>query len=134
MTAAPSKPLDRGKLSLVMAYCADAEKLLLEDRFHDARKVVQQALRLAPDYGAAVHILGVIEMESGNLEEAARLIKRTTELEPTAHDPFYFLGLTYVSLGRLEEAVAAFHAALALKPDLRVVLRELSEALETLGR
>jgi tetratricopeptide (TPR) repeat protein len=134
MTAAPAKPLDRGKLSLVMAYCADAEKLLLEDRFHDARKVVQQALRLAPNYGAAVHILGVIEMESGNLEEAARLIKRTTELEPTAHDPFYFLGLTYVSLGRLDKAVAAFQAALALKPDLRVVLRELSEALETLGR
>jgi tetratricopeptide (TPR) repeat protein len=134
MTAAPAKPLDRGKQALVQAYCADAEKLLLEDRFHEARKVVQQALRLAPNHAAAVHILGVIEMESGNLEEAARLIKRTTELEPTAHDPFYFLGMTYASLGRLEEAVAAFRAALALKPDLRVVLRELSEALEVLGR
>src|SRR5215813_3027853 len=94
------------------AYCADAEKLLLEDRFHEARKVVQQALRLAPNHAPAVHILGVIEMESGNLEEAARLIKRTTQLEPTVHDPFYFLGVTYMALGRLEEAVGAFHAAL----------------------
>lgn len=134
MTASAAKPLDRGKLSLVQAYCADAEKLLLEDRFHDARKVVQQALRLAPNHAPAVHILGVIEMESGNLEEAARLIKRTTQLEPTVHDPFYFLGVTYMALGRLEEAVGAFHSALALKPDLRVVLRQLSEALETLGR
>ncbi len=129
-----AKPIDPGKLALVKAYCADAEKLLLEDRFHEARKVVQQALRLAPSYAAAVHILGVIEMESGNLEEAARLIKRTTELEPNVHDPFYFLGLTYVSLGRLEEAAAAFEAALALKPDLRTVLRQLAETLEILGR
>jgi tetratricopeptide (TPR) repeat protein len=128
------KPIDPGKLALVQAYCADAEKLLLQDRFHEARKVVQQALRLAPSYAAAVHILGVIEMESGNLEEAARLIKRTTELEPNVHDPFYFLGLTYVSLGRLEEAAAAFEAALALKPDLRTVLRQLAETLENLGR
>ena len=96
LPAPPAKPIDPGKLALVKAYCADAEKLLLQDRFHEARKVVQQALRLAPSYAAAVHILGVIEMESGNLEEAARLIKRTTELEPNVHDPFYFLGLTYV--------------------------------------
>jgi tetratricopeptide (TPR) repeat protein len=81
-----------------------------------------------------MHVLGVIEMESGNLEEAARLIKRTTELEPNVHDPFYFLGMTYFYLGRHEEAVEAFQAALALKPDLRTVLRQLGETLEVLGR
>ena len=63
MTSSPSrpaaKPLDPGRLALVSAYCADAEKLLLEDRFHEARKVVQQALRLAPNHAVAVHILGV---------------------------------------------------------------------------
>ena len=95
---------------------------------------MQQALRLAPNHAVAVHILGVIEMESGNLEEAARLIKRTTELEPKVHDPFYFLGLTYAHLGRHAEAVEAFEAALALKPDLRMVLRQLGESLEVLGR
>src|SRR5215472_1206065 len=96
----PASTVDPDKLGLVKAYCADAEKLLLEDRFHEARKVVREALRLAPNYAAAVHILGVIEMESGSLEEAARLIKRTTELEPAAHDPWYFLGLTLGQLGR----------------------------------
>ena len=133
-SAAAAKPLDPGKLSLVNAYCADAEKLLLEDRFHEARKVVQQALRLAPNHAVAIHIMGVIEMESGNLEEAARLITRTTELEPQVHDPFYFLGLTYAHLGRHAEAVEAFQAALALKPHLRVVLGQLGESLEILGR
>jgi len=129
----PASTVDPDKLGLVKAYCADAEKLLLEDRFHEARKVVREALRLAPNYAAAVHILGVIEMESGSLEEAARLIKRTTELEPTAHDPYYFLGLTLGQLGRHEDAAAAYRAALALRPDLRAVLYELSETLERLG-
>jgi tetratricopeptide (TPR) repeat protein len=135
-TSAPGapKPVDPAKLSLAKAYCADAEKLLLEDRFHEARKVVEQALRLAPSHAPAVHILGVIEMESGSLEEAARLIKRTTELDPTAHDPLYFLGVTYAQLGRHEEAAAALKAALALKPDLKTVLRQLSDTLDTLGR
>jgi tetratricopeptide (TPR) repeat protein len=132
--AGTSRAVDPGKLSLAMAYCADAEKLLLEERFHEARKVVEQALRLVPQHAAAVHILGVIEMASGSLEEAARLIKRTTELDPTAHDPLYFLAMTYIQLGRHEEAVAAFRAALALKPDLRTVLSKLSETLEVLGR
>ncbi len=117
-----------------MAYCADAEKLLLEERFHEARKVVGQALRLAPQHAAAIHILGVIEMSLGNLEEAARLIKRTTELEPKAHDPLYFLGTTYAQLGRHAEAADAFKAALALKSDLISVLTPLSEVLEVLGR
>ena len=52
LSAAPAKPMDPGKLALVKAYCTDAEKLLLQDRFHEARKVVQQALRLAPSYAA----------------------------------------------------------------------------------
>ena len=124
--AAPAKPIDAGKLALVMAYCADAEKLLLQDRFHEARKVVQQALRLAPNHAAAVHVLGVIEMESGNLEEAARLIKRTTELEPNIHDPFYGssgVGLPTLTLAAMQERPRPpglprrASALLALKPD-----------------
>ena len=73
-------PTDPGKRSAVMALCADARKLLLEDRFYEARKVVQQALRLKPTHAAAVYVLGAIEMASGSLEEAAKLMKRTTEL------------------------------------------------------
>ena len=133
-SAASVAPTDPGKPSAVMALCADARKLLLEDRFYEARKVVQQALRLKPTHAAAVYILGLIEMASGSLEEAAELMKRTIELEPTIPDPHYFLGVTYEQLGRHEEAVAAFRAALAIKPDLQSAPDALIRALRTLGR
>src|SRR6266436_6184480 len=85
---APIESFNPGKLSLVKAYCADAEKLLLEDRFHEARKGVREALRLAPNRGAAVHMLGVIEIEGGNLEGVGGIIIAPTELDPAARDPF----------------------------------------------
>jgi tetratricopeptide (TPR) repeat protein len=133
-SAAPVAPTEPGKLSTVMALCADARKLLLEDRFYEARQVVQQALRLKPTHAAAVYILGLIEMASGSLEEAAKVIKRTTELEPKVPDPYYFLGVTYEQLGRHEEAAEAFRAALAIKPDLQSALDALIQALGTSGR
>jgi len=133
-SAASVAPTDPGNRSAVMALCADARKLLLEDRFYEARKVVQQALRLKPTHAAAVYVLGAIEMASGSLDEAAKLMKRTIELEPTIPDPHYFLGVTYEQLGRHEEAVAAFRAALAIKPDLQSAPDALIRALRTLGR
>jgi tetratricopeptide (TPR) repeat protein len=120
--------------ALVEARCAEAEALLLQDRFDEARAAINHALRLAPRHAAAVHILGIIEMESGSLERAVELIKRAAALDPKAHEPLYYLASTYGHLGRWEEAVAAYRAALARKPDVVPVLQELATALLALGR
>jgi tetratricopeptide (TPR) repeat protein len=120
--------------ALVEARCAEAEALLLQDRFEEARAAINHALRLAPRHAAAVHILGVIEMESGSLERAVELIKRAAALDPTAHEPLFYLGSTYGHLGRWEDAAAAYRAALARKPDVVPVLQELASALLSLGR
>jgi tetratricopeptide (TPR) repeat protein len=128
------KSSDAEMLSLVRTRCAEAEALLLQDRFDEARAAVNHALRLKPTDAAAVHILGVIEMESGSLERAVELIRRAAALDPTAHEPHYYLGSTFTHLGRWEEAVASYGAALALKPDLVPVMQELATALLSLGR
>ena len=133
MSAAPAKPLDRGKQALVMAYCIDAEKLLLAHRLPEARKTVQQALRLAPHHAAAANILGVIEIESGQLEAAVATLARAAKMAPAAPEPLYFLGLAYGRLGRLEAAADALNAALALKPALRPALHVV-DLLQSLGR
>jgi Flp pilus assembly protein TadD len=134
VTRAAVPAIDPGKLALVQACCADAEKLLQAHRLPEARRTVQQALRLAPRHAAAVNILGVIELESGNLEAAASLLERAAALAPAAPEPLYFLGLARGRLGRPEAAADALAAALALKPDLRPALRELAQQLQSLGR
>jgi tetratricopeptide (TPR) repeat protein len=135
VTRASASPAgDPAKLALVQAYCADAERLLLAHRLAEARKTVQQALRLAPRHAAATNILGVVEMESGNLEAAAAALGRAAALAPQAPEPRYFLGLALARLGRPEAALEALGAALALKADLRPALRALSDLLQSLGR
>jgi Flp pilus assembly protein TadD len=131
---ARTSPLDPNKRARLLADCAEAERLLRAGRFPEARRLAEQALRVAPGHAPAVHILGIVEMESGDLDTAARLIRRTTELEPTRPEPFYFLGLTYAQLGRHEDAAAAFRSALALNPELGPALLELSNILQNLGQ
>jgi len=130
MAQAPSP----GEVALVRHLCAQAEGLLLRDRFDEARQAVDHALRLDPRHAAAVHILGVIEMENGSPEKAIQLIKRSAALDPTAHEPHYYLGRTLAHLGRYEEAVASFRKALEVQPDLLPILEELGSALQSLGR
>lgn len=135
MTRAGAGPaLDPAKLAVVQAYCADAEKLLLAHRLPEARRIVQQALRIAPRHAAAANILGVVEMEQGDFEAASAQLRRAAELAPAAPEPRYFLGLALARLGRLEPAAEALTAALALAPDLRPALRELADLLQSLGR
>lgn len=129
-----AQALSPGEVALVRHLCAEAEGLLLRDRFDEARQAVNHALRLDPRHAAAVHILGVIEMENGSPEKAIQLIKRSAALEPTAHEPHYYLGRTLAHLGRYEEAAAAFRKALEIQPDLLPVLEQLGSALQSLGR
>ena len=123
-----------GEQALVRRLCAEAENLLLHDRFDEAREKANQALRLDPRHAAAVHILGVIEMESGDPEKAIPLIKRSAALDPTAHEPYFYLGRTLEHLGRFEEAASAFRKALEIEPGLLPVLEHLGTTLQSMGR
>ncbi len=123
-----------GQDALVRAYCADAEKLLYQDRLDEAKAAAQNALRLAPHDAAALNILGVIALQRGELESAVRAIGQAVMLKPDAPDPRHFLGLAYEHMGRYEEAIASFQAALALQPRLADTLSELAKIFAILGR
>jgi tetratricopeptide (TPR) repeat protein len=119
---------------LVRAYCADADTLLGQERLEEARAVIKQALRLAPRDAAALNILGVIDLQKGDLAAAAASIKRAVDLQPNAPEPRHYLGLAYEYMGRYEDAIASFRAALALRPGIVATLLELAKLLKTLGR
>src|SRR6266404_6390241 len=123
-----------GQSGLVRAYCADADTLLSQERLEEARAVVKQALRLAPRDAAALNILGVIDLQKGDLKSAAATIKRAVDLQPGAPEPRHYLGLAYEYMGRYDDAIESFRAALALRPGIVATLRELGKLLRILGR
>ncbi len=133
ISATASGP-DAGNASLARSYCARAESLLNLDQLDEARKIVNEALRLAPRDPAAFNILGVIELEKGNFAAAAAAIKRAVELQPDSPEPRHYLGVAYQHLGRHEDAVASFRAALLLRPTIVPTLLQLAKLLKILGR
>jgi tetratricopeptide (TPR) repeat protein len=130
----PAQVASGQNTALVRGFCAEAEKLLFQDRFVEARGAIKQALRLAPRDAAALNILGVIDLQRGDLKSAAANIKRAVELDPGAPEPRHYLGLTYTYMGRYDEAVASYRDALALRPDVAATLGELAQLLKILGR
>jgi len=132
--AKPAQGASGERTALVRAYCAEAEKLLYQDRLIEARAAAKQALNLAPQDAAALNILGVIDLQKGDLKSAAAMIRRAADLQPDAPEPRHYLGLTYEHMGRYEDAIASYRAALALRPGLSTTLLELSKLLRFLGR
>ena len=53
-------------------------------RLDAAEQLLQQNLKARPDEGMAVHFLGLIAHQRGNLTEAIRLVQRANELAPQA--------------------------------------------------
>ena len=75
---------------------------------YDWKKMREQATRalaLRPDYGAALALLGFLDLQDGNLELACPELKRAIELDPNS-------ALAYVSLGSAFNSTKQYEAAL----------------------
>lgn len=88
-----------------------------QSRLDDAGALYEQALRLQPHHVNALHLLGVIALQTNRPERAAELIGRAVLLDP--HNPVAHInhGTAQQLLSRPETAVASFDKAIALKPD-----------------
>ncbi len=75
---------------------------------YDWKKMREQATRalaLHPDYGAALALLGFLDLQDGNLELASPELKRAIEFDPNS-------ALAYVSLGSAYNSMKQYDAAL----------------------
>ena len=70
----------------------------------DARRYLEQAVRLRPNYPEAWNNLGMISAQEGHAEEAIADFKQSLLLEPTYSVALLNLGNLYRSRGNYEEA------------------------------
>ncbi|MGY3451145.1 tetratricopeptide repeat protein [Bradyrhizobium sp. USDA 4353] len=99
----------------------------------DAQAVCGQILALLPDHFDALHLLGVIALDSGQLELAEQALTRAVEIEPRHAEALSNLGLALFNRKRYAEARKCQERAVALKPNFVVALTGLGNTLMRLG-
>ena len=106
----------------------------LAGRMKEAEPLYRHALRLAPDYADALHMLGILLMQTGRAEPAAELIARAVELQPQAVHFVATLGSVLRQLGRADEALNCFSRAVTLRPDFVDGFSKIGVIQRSLGR
>ena len=112
----------------------DALKLRRAGRLAEAADIYRRVLIAAPESFEALHALGIVRYQCGDLQEAERLIGQAVAVNPGAVDAQYNRGSLLLRLGRSEEAVGCFDRAIALKPDYVEALTNRGNALVRLKR
>jgi tetratricopeptide (TPR) repeat protein len=108
-------------------------KEAIAGRFLEALSTCQQALDLDPDNADTMHLMGVVNLEAGQVEHAVAWTSRAIGKEPK---PAFLttLGLAFSALGRHDDAVMAFDTAVQIKPDDAQLWWQKGNALVTMGR
>ncbi|HEX9943035.1 MAG TPA: protein kinase [Thermoanaerobaculia bacterium] len=99
----------------------------------EARESFQRILRISPQNAWALAELGRMELLYGDPASAEKIFTGLARANPQR---YYFtnLGIARLLLGRYESAVAAYREALKIDPDHLIVLMNLADAEQALGR
>ena len=99
-----------------------------------AKAIYQQVLAKQPNHFDALHLSGVISLQSKNPGLAVELIGRAIEINVNDAAAYCNLGVALKELNRLEEAVASFDQAIAIKPDCLEAYNNRGNTLQKLKR
>jgi tetratricopeptide (TPR) repeat protein len=99
-----------------------------------AKRDLDEAVALAPDWPAAHFEQGKLCLRRDDMERAAEAFRRATTLLPTFTAAWANLGATLGELDRPREALAAFETALAQDPENAQALNNVGVVRRELGQ
>ena len=100
----------------------------------EAVRDLRHALEVYPNYFRALNDLGVILMQSGDLDRAAEMFERAAKVSPRVYYPRLNLAIIDTRRGRYAEAVVILERLCKEAPSLGVVRATLADALISLNR
>ena len=95
----------------------DALSLVAQERYAEARALLEQLLQREPDRPGVRLLHGVLHAREGNFIEAIAVFEGLRDDHPTMFEAHNNLAVLYAKLGRLEDARRVLVAALELKPE-----------------
>ncbi len=112
-------------------------------RLAEAERLYRTILRTHPGQRDALRMLGMLEVQRGNLDDARSLLARARGVDPESAAAHGHLGDVLKSARRFDAALASYDRALALSPDaamfndrgiVLIELRRGDEALQSFDR
>jgi protein O-GlcNAc transferase len=103
-------------------------------RLEEARAGYASVLARAPRNFDALHLLGVLALQTARPAEAAEHISRALQVDPAVAAAHNNLGEAWRRIGRREEAEACFRQALSLDPRYADAHFNLASLLRRVGR
>jgi protein O-GlcNAc transferase len=131
--------LQRGRADILETPGPEA-KLRLASSLHtkgelaQAQLLYQQVLQSEPRNFDALHMAGVLAMQTSRLIDGIALIEAALLIRPDHPQALANLGNGYLLSNRTEDALRSYDRALALQPGFAGVLNNLGNALQSLGR
>ncbi|MGH6769614.1 MAG: tetratricopeptide repeat protein [Xanthobacteraceae bacterium] len=105
-----------------------------QGRLDDADRICTRVLKARPDWFDALHLAGLIKLDSGKAAAAHTLLTSALKLNPGSAPALSNLGRTLAALNRDDEALAALDRAIAIAPDSFEVVNGRGNVLLKLGR
>jgi arylsulfatase A-like enzyme/Flp pilus assembly protein TadD len=99
------------------AKAALAEAYLAEERYGEARALLEEALTLDPENTRALALLGPVYGRAGELEMAASTLEKAVALGETSPEIRRNLALVYMQQGKLPRAIAELEKASGEAPS-----------------
>jgi predicted O-linked N-acetylglucosamine transferase (SPINDLY family) len=102
-------------------------------RLQEAEQLYRHLLQLDPTHAEALHVLGLIGLQTGRFEEAEQRFRSALSQKPDYPEAHNNLANALYALGRKKEAVLHYRRTLELRPDAAVTYNNLGKALTDLG-
>jgi tetratricopeptide (TPR) repeat protein len=86
-------------------------------RFGDAEAACQGVLKIKPKQADALHLLGIIALQNGDIDKAILLIDRAININTTNPEYHNNLGFALHEQGKLDKAAECYAKALKMQPE-----------------
>ena len=118
---------------LLPAYLNLADLMRADQRDDEAAALLARALEIAPDNGATLHALGLLETRRGNKDKALDYLGRAAQLETGGTRHRFVNAIALHDLGQPQAAIRQLQALLAVAPHNLEVLQALANYAAELG-